>query len=106
MPEVITVAEAGRRGGNARAAALTAEERREIAGRAGKVGGRRLWDNLTPEERAEHSRKVREGIERARRLREAADAGCPEHGRADLMVDGDLCLAEGCDWMAEDGDAA
>jgi hypothetical protein len=109
MPDTLPDAAAamGRKGGRARIASMTPEQFQAFQ-RSGAEAAGRYWRGRTPEQRAEHGRKIRAGIERARRLREAAakaDAGCPEHGRDHLTLDGDLCLADGCDWMAEDGAA-
>jgi hypothetical protein len=104
MSETMTASEAAAALGRRSAAVLTPEQRRERTRHANRL----RWANATPEQRAEQGRKLREGRERARHLREAAAQNrphCPEHGRDDLDQVGDLCLAEGCDWVAEDGAA-
>ena len=48
----------GLKGGSARAAALTAEQRQEIAGKAGKAGGTARAKKMSQKERSESARKA------------------------------------------------
>jgi hypothetical protein len=46
------------KGGKARAAALTPEERSEIAGKAGKAGGTARAKKMSPKDRSDSARKA------------------------------------------------
>jgi hypothetical protein len=48
----------GKKGGKARAASLTPEERRKSARKAGKKGGKARLLKMTPEQRSEIARKA------------------------------------------------
>ena len=48
----------GNKGGKARAASLTPDERQRSARRAGKIGGKARLIKMTPEQRSEIARKA------------------------------------------------
>lgn len=62
MKRPTTTADAGRKGGHARARAMTSDEREASA----SIAGRAAWATLTPEERSAEMRR-RAAVRRARR---------------------------------------